>query len=644
MNISRRDFLDGFALGVGAAIANPVFPAADTAPPYPPERTGLQGQTGAAMTVAHAWRDDPARWRGATPEPDPGVEDLVVVGAGLSGLAGAWLFRRHAGRPVRMLLLDPLDDVGGHARRNEFVARSGQRLVGYGGSQSLDTPGLFSPAVNALLGALGIDLTRFEREFYDAGWARRHGVDREAWFFGREAWGQDRLVRLRPDEPPARWVGQTPLAPRAQADLLRLLRGRRDVLPGLTPQARRDRLAAMSYREFLATRWRVDDAVQHCFANDTLGYFGVGTEATSALDAWAAGLPGFSGMVLGRGVDARMSPSGRQLKAGTDKYIYHFPDGNAGVARALVRELVPSALGGGGMVALAENRIDYADLDDPVRPVRVRLGAMAVQVRHLGAPATAEQVEVRYVDAQGRLRVVRTRQVLLACWHRVIARLTDELPPAQRSALDDQVKVPLVYATVLLSNWRAWQRAGVRSIKPIAGFWDEASLDFPVNMGTVRHAGTPGQPVLLHLGKVVVPGDGRPPRQQAAAGRAQLTAWSFADFEARIRSLLQGALGPFGFEAGRDIEAITVNRWAHGYAYEYMRPWDAFWPAGPLPCEQARRGWGRVAIANADAGAYAYAHSAIDQAARAVQELLPDAKLPAWNPGPGPDPHAIGLA
>jgi spermidine dehydrogenase len=141
----------------------------------------------------------------------------------------------------------------------------------------------------------------------------------------------------------------------------------------------------------------------------------------------------------------------------------------------------------------------------------------------------------------------------------------------------------------------------------------------------------------------VVPGDGRSPREQAAAGRRQLMQWSFAHLESEVRGFLQGALAEFGFDAGRDIEAITINRWAHGYSLEYARPWDRFWPAGPLPCDAARRGWGRVAIANADSGAYAYAHSAIDQAARAVQELLPQARLPNWHRFPGPAPAALGF-
>jgi spermidine dehydrogenase len=429
-----------------------------------------------------------------------------------------------------------------------------------------------------------------------------------------------------------------------QADLAALFTEPRNVLPQLKSRAaRRSALAGMTYRDFLLKAWRADPAVMRFFQADTQGYFGVGIDATTALDAWAGGLPGFNGLELGDAIDARMSPSGRQLMASQDEYIYHFPDGNAGVARALVRSLIPAALPGNGMEALVDATLDRTRLDAPGEPARIRLGATVIGLRHLGPPERAEAVELRYVDANGRVRLVRARQVLLACWHRVIARLTDELPRAQIEALNDQVKVPLLYTTVLLNNWRAWQRAGLHGLNAVDGFWGDVALDFPVSMGAQRYSQSPDEPILLHLGKVVVPGNGASARDQAAQGRAMLMGWRFDFLEGQVRSLLQGALGAFGFDAERDIEAITVNRWAHGYAYEYMRPWDRYWPRGPLPCERARRGWGRVAIANSDAGAYAYAHSAIDQATRAVQELLPKAKLPAWNRVPGPDPKRIGL-
>ncbi len=627
-SITRRDFLEGVALSLAA-------PAAAQA--------AMGGQTDEALAAAHAFRDDPKRWRDGVAERDEGLEDLVVVGAGISGLAGAWWFQRGAGRPVRVLVLDTLDEPGGHARRNEFVSRSGRRLVGYGGSQSLDSPGFFSPAVKQLLEGVGIDLARFKTEFFDHEWRKRHGLVNHADFFAREAWGEECCVVRRPGEKAADWLPRTPLPAAAQASLARLLEDKANVLPGLSAPALRGRLAALSYRDFLLGPWRQHPAVAAYYGHATMGYFGVGIESTTALDAWAAGLPGFAALPLGDAVDPRMSPSGRQLKAGTDDYVYHFPDGNHGLVRALLRAMRPELLPGQGMETLSSAVLDRAALDDPAAALRLRLRSTVVGLRHLGPPASAEQVEVRYVDAQGRLRAVRTRQVLLACWHRVVARLTDELPAAQRQALDDQVKVPLVYATALLSNWRAWQRAGIAAIGTPGGFWQDAALDFPVSMGELRFPALPDDPILLHLGKVFVPQDGRDPRAQSAAGRAALLAMPFERFEGETRALLQGALGAYGFDAERDLEALTVNRWAHGYSYEYMRPWDRYWPQGALPAAVARRGWGRVAIAGSDSGAYAYAHSAIDQAARAVADLLPQAKLPAWSRFPGPDPKALGL-
>lgn len=628
LSITRRDFLEGATLALGT----PLSAAA-----------AMAGQTDDIAARAHGLRDDPARERDGVAERDHGVEDLVIVGAGISGLAGAWLYRQHAGRPVRVLVFDALDQVGGHARRNEFVSRSGRRLVGYGGSQSLDTPGLFSPAANSVLEGVGIDLARFKNEFFDSDWRHRHGLVNGADYFAAEAWGESRLVVRSKGETPADWLPRTPLPAAVQAALQRLWGAPVNVLPGLHRRALRARLAAMTYRDFLLGPWRLPKEAARFFGSATMGYFGVGIDATTALDAWAAGLPGFGGLDLGEGVDARMSPSGRQLKSGQDDYVYHFPDGNHGVVRALLRAMRPELLPGQGMETLSSSTLDDAALDDPAADLRVRLRSTAVGVRHLGPPANAEQVEVRYLDADGRLRAVRARQVLLACWHRVIARLTDELPQAQVAALNDQVKVPLVYGTVLLNNWRAWQRAGIASIGTPGGFWQDVALDFPVNMGELRVATSPDEPILLHLAKVVVPGDGRDPRTQAAAGRRALLSWPFEHFEQQTLALLQGALGGHGFDAARDLEAITINRWAHGYSYEYMRPWDRYWPGGPMPAFTARRGWGRVAIAGTDSAAFAYAHAAIDQATRAVQELLPHARLPAWARVPGPDPKSIGL-
>ena len=636
-HITRRDFLEGLALGSAA----PGLLAQERLQTTVRE----EGQTDTARFNAHHWRDYPSAYQQQPiQQGDEGVEDLVVVGAGLSGLAAAWWFQQHErrqGREPRILLLEAGGHLGGHAHRNEFTSRRGQRLWGYGGSQSLDSPSLFSPAVHAVLQGVGIDLKRFDSEFFDHGWHQRHGLKGQALVFEPGVWpAASQPVVLPPRRTQAQrlWAAALPMAPQAQAELLRLLNSVEDVLPqARSPRQRRDALARISYRHFLLRVWRMHPQVAQYFQQDTEAYFGVGVDRVNALDAWAAGLPGFAGLALGEHPEPRLSPSAQQLQLSSDRYIYHFPDGNHGVARALLRSLNPAALPGQGLESLVDTPINGAALSDPAAAVRLRLQHTVVQVQHEGPVPTAQTVRLEVLDAQGQRRQVRARRVVLACWHRAVARMCDELPEAQRQALSDQVKTPLIYANVLLSHWRPFARAGWSGLRSVGGFWPEASLDFPVNLGSARASPGPDHPILLHLAKVVLPveAQGLPPRQQASLGRQQLQAWRTEDLLAPAMHLLRSALAPYGFQDS-DVEAVTFNRWAHGYAYEYMHGADAFWPQGPLPCEQARQGWGRVAIANSDAGAYAYAHSAIDQATRAISELLPEAELPRWTQRPGP--------
>jgi spermidine dehydrogenase len=625
--VTRRDLLAGAAFAA-------LTPAAAAAEDRNAPQLTLAGQRLESAALLHSG-DFPA----APPFDASGGEhyDLVVVGAGISGLATAWWYRRHAGRPVRILLLDALPQLGGHAIRNEFVARNGRRLIGYGGSQSLDSPSQWSPAARSLLRELDIDLTPFE-SWYDQGWSARHGLDKSATLFTQEAWGHTQLVLRDKNTPPAALLAQMPIGDAAKRDLLRLWTQATDPFADLAPRAKRARLASISYAQLLREHLGMDAQVLRYLADRSKDYLGAGIDAVNALDAYALGLPGFEAMNLGTAVDPLMSPSARQAMRGSDDYIYHFPDGNAGLVRALLRGLIPAALPGSGAESLVLAARDDAQLDRDGQDVRIRLGTPVFSVRHAGPAGQARAVDIAYQRvADGSVHTVRASHVVLACFHRVIPRICPELPAAQREALMDQVKIPLVYANVLLSDWRAFARAGIAGFSAPGHFWQRASLDFPVSVGRYRFADGPDDPMLLHLSAVVLDGpEGSPEREQAAAGRRKLLAMPFEQLEGGIRSLLRQAMAPFGFDEARQIEAITINRWPHGYAYEYMRPWDRYWPQGPLPIETARRRWGRIAIANADAGAFAYAHGAIDQAARAVKELLPRADLPRWARQPGP--------
>lgn len=265
-------------------------------------------------------------------------------------------------------------------------------------------------------------------------------------------------------------------------------------------------------------------------------------------------------------------------------------------------------------------KVDYRRLDRDNWPVRIRLNSTAVSVKHVGSPETASEVEVQYMREK-QLFAVRAKSVVLACWNMMIPYLCPSLPPSQKEALHYGVKVPLVYTVVALRDWKPFQKLGVQRIKTPGMYHSVMNLDDAVNIGGYRSPKSPSEPVLLRMLRTPCK-PGLSERDQHRLGRVELLNTSFDTFERNIRVQLARVLGPAGFDPARDIEAITVNRWPHGYAYEYNSLFDPEWSEGQRPCEIARRRFGRVTIANSDAAAAAYTDRAIDEAYRAVHEIL----------------------
>jgi spermidine dehydrogenase len=347
--------------------------------------------------------------------------------------------------------------------------------------------------------------------------------------------------------------------------------------------------------------------------------FGVGIDAVPAQDAWGLEMPGFAGLSLdpvpGKGMnrDAIRSPE-------ADKYFFHFPDGNASIARLLVRKLNPAAIPGNSAADVVMAKADYSKLDAESSPVRIRLNSTVVKVKHNGDPATSKEVEVTYATGKD-LKTVRAANCILACWHVVIPYIAPELPDAQKEALASAQKVPLLYNNVLIRNWTALQKLGVNSVYCPSMYHAYVNLDLPVSIGGYECTKKPDEPIVVHMMKAACK-PGRSAREQHKLGRIQLYSTTFETYERNIREQLARMLGPGGFDPARDILEITVNRWPHGYAYEYNSLFDDFWlNGGETPCQVARKPFGRIAIANADADAYAYTDCAIDQGYRAVQEL-----------------------
>lgn len=297
-----------------------------------------------------------------------------------------------------------------------------------------------------------------------------------------------------------------------------------------------------------------------------------------------------------------------------EPYVYMFPDGNASIARLLVRELIPEAVPATGFADIVAARTHYDRLDTPGRPVRIRLSSPVVHTEARGG-----DVAVDYV-ADGGVARVRARHCVLACYHGMIPYLCPGLPAAQQEAMHYGVKTPFLYTHVALRNWKAFAALDVRHIHAPGSYHSYTSLAFPVSNGSYRAARDPSEPMVLFM--LRAPGmPGLKRRDQYRAGRAELLATPFETIEGNIRDQLARMLGPAGFDANRDIAAITVNRWAHGYSYEYSTLDDPHWPKGMMPHEVARRRHGPIAIANADAAGSAFTDAAIDEAHRAVDEL-----------------------
>ncbi|MBF8193386.1 NAD(P)-binding protein [Nonomuraea sp. K274] len=396
-----------------------------------------------------------------------------------------------------------------------------------------------------------------------------------------ETFGADTLVTLASD-----WISRLPIAERARQELRTLYRDPPDWLPGLSAEGRQERLAGLTYSGFLREVCGAHQDVERFCRTMSCQEWGYDARAFGAIDAWGTGYPGFGGLGLDADKPSRFnSPTVQKEWGPTSPDISYFSDGNQALVRKMVDRMIP-----GGR------------LDRPGERVRVRLSSPVVSVRDGAAAAS-----VAYFDGH-RVLAVEAGAVIMACWSAVIPYLVPELPAEQRRALGRAVRVPLLHATVRVRDREAWRRAGVRRVRWTGAYWCLTELGPPGEPPAVRLLATPCR---SELG----------PEAGAVAGRQELIKAPYELLEHTVRDQLARLLGPFGFDPAGDIEAITVDRWGHGNAPEYCRPWHAFYPDGPLPADAARRRFGRIAIAGSDSVPAARADAAITAAFRAVEEL-----------------------
>ena len=650
LSITRRDFINGVSYGLAASVAPIDFLNAKNIDPfkYPPALMGIRGNHPGSFDHAH--RLALAGGNFLDEVTDLGESnDLIVVGGGISGLSAAYFYQERTASNQNILILDNHDDFGGHAKRNEFQV-DGREMLTYGGSQSIESPSYYEEVSKKLMVDLGIDFQKFYTA-YDFDYFKNRGLT-SSFFFNKETYGENKIVRNVPNyrydinhknntkpENIKKVVKEMPISDKSKDEFARLFLDKTDFFPEMALEEKFYHLENMSYEEYLRKYHKVGDEVVGLFHTMLWSLWGVGTESIPAFGAFSDGLPGFSGLGFTEEEDTT-EPENEMYDISTydetiegfmsknevsdEPYIFHFPDGNATIARLLVRKMIPNAISGSTMEDIVTAKADYSQLDMPDQNTRIRLDSTVISAKNVN-----DGVEVIYVN-QGKLYKVSGKKCILACYNGIIPELCPELPKKQKEALKYNVKVPLVWIQGAMKNWHMFAKKGIsRAISPNS-FFNNMYIDFPVSIGDYQYPQTFDEPVVFLMNHVPTrPYEGLTNREQHRKGRYDILKLSFQDYEDKIIDHLSAMFGSDFKE--EDLAGITVNRWAHGYSYEYNSLFDNVFFDGRMPDSMnneqyphvmGRKPIGNISIANSDSGGSAYVDAAIVQADRAVNELL----------------------
>ena len=627
--ITRRDLLNGMAISAVGAM----LPAYAGEPKvrldssmrlggpstyYPPTLTGMRGSHAGSFEVAHA-----LAWEGQKPDAYESLDehyDLVVVGAGMSGLAAAWYYLKKAGPEARVLVLDNHDDFGGHAKRNEFHHKD-RMILSLGGAQNLDNPSNYGDIAGSLLIDLGID---------EAAIAKMAANTPDDYVLGGKLGGDVGLTVPDGDEHltiGGHWlkffhgrgdyqagVRDLPIPEEQKDKLVAFFGGEKDFLDDLSLTKKWDYVNNTSYNQFLVDRVGLSVDTIPILNAHLLILNGPSGWNHTVLEGILAGSPGLRAMGwLADFVDS----IGAMLLDELAGDIRMFPDGNASVARLLVQKMIPDvAPNMKGFEDVAIARFNYGALDQADQSTRIRLNSTVVGVREVD-----DYVQIDYVQ-QGKPLRITANHCVLACYNNLIPALCPEMSDAQKSGLGYGVRIPFVYANILLENGRAFSELGVQITQCPYDPFQWVSAAPTVTSGGYEPPRGPDDPMVVFMMASPTPADGTEgtTRDLLRLGRHKIYASTFDDYEQQIREQLQKMLGKHGFNHEADIKAITVNRIPHGYAYWYQGLDDPEWEEGQAPHEIGRQQFGRISIANTDSEVTPLMNAAFDAAHRAVEE------------------------
>jgi len=535
--------------------------------------------------------------------------DCVVVGGGISGLAAALFLLRKGGKNRTCLVLDNHPVFGGEAKRNEFVV-DGHRLMAHQGSAVF-----FVQYPHSFLGrfydSIGLKAPRLQYQKW-AGPAKEMALSKTPYdMVGSEPATYGLYFGAKFSQKPGVWLidpwGKklegAPISESARAELLKWR-------AGLQPEEKRPQylgdeisrhLDSITLEEHMMRRFGISCETIRTFLSPVEGGgSGLGPDVLSAYADYAADM-----------LHPLQSDDTDQM----------FPGGNTGIARLMVKTLIPRSIAGDdSMEAVCRNHLNFAALDQPNSPARIRLNSTAVWVKHDGDPEKSESVSVLYLRA-GRIYRVKARSAVMAGGGWTTKHVVRDLPQAQQGAYGQFYRSPCLMANVAVRNWRFLYNMGITGFRWFEGVGNYTEVRKTALMGADAATMGPDSPVVLPL-KVLYSYPGLPIADQGHRGRGEMLATSFRENERRIREQFTDMFARTGFDARRDIAGIILNRWGHAY----LNPQPGFFfgkDEKPAPSEVLRATpFARIAFANTDLAGIMDHRSSILEAGRAVGQLL----------------------
>lgn len=606
--ICRRDFLNSTLLASGGLLLGSLSPRQLLAEGDWTGYGGVgdysdsNGNTFPVMTAGHQIRNGVFDTLPSDIIDTGETFDCVMVGGGISGIAGSLFFRKYAGPKHTSLVLEDHPIFGGEAKRNEFIV-DGHRIMGPQGSDHFQYPFPYS-FIGRFYEMVGLDWNEFDNyqtwkgpsPELPLGTSFEDAQPPLGMYFGAK-FGKKPGVWLI--DPWKKKLKGAPIPATMRAQLLKYSERQRHGLPFEYPGDEKSRqLDSITIKQHLMEDYGLSNDTIETFMAYAGGGFGAGPDVLSAYCMYA-----FETL--------------RAMSKGT----YAFPGGNCGVARQMVKTLIPDSIAGPRtLAAVCRNKVNFSALDRPGQNARIRLGSTVVWVKHDGDPASSKTVTVVYTRG-GKVYRLKARSVVMAggCWtSKLIVR---DLPAFQRQAYDQFYRSPCLMTNVAVRNWRFLYKMGISGCQWFEGLGSFTSVRKVPLFSTDQKTIGPDSPVVLTL-KAIFPHPGMSLQDQGNMGRAELLSTSFRDYERQIRKQLTEMFSRSGFNARRDIAGIVLNRWGH--AYVSPQPGFFFGKDGkPAPREALRaEPFGRIAFANTDLSGKPDHRTSIMEAHRAVNQLL----------------------